>query len=1308
MIFFLKQQIVDFLKAVIKKQVWVAGYINHHGTYVRPHFSVVNASPDHDDHTVATGQSKKKYEQDAHKHLSKQADHNALSTEHQAGNVLHLATHMQKEASQKSDVSTLKKKIIAGKSPTNGEWKSFLSASDEQKKSIIAAVNDAGKYDLFSQLLKEHVDKHGIQDFTKPEVHSDSETVDEKPDTENLPAKKEKSEQSDGIDYDSELNNIANLPAGNNKKKAHDELSKHADWGKWSSKEKHDKVKTLYAEKQTADNASSNISKFKKALKSGKSPSATLIEAFKALPEEKQKAIIADLGGEDVVRKYIANVKSDAKVDVTEPAKQPAESSHSALKVKTFTHSQKGHTVYSVPLPQKLCDADYKAVASLAKQAGGFYSSFKKDGAIPGFYFKSHEKAQEFAQQAGEAYNAIDANGYGAVSAMIADKKLSGKGPEVVAGTSNDAPIGTHANLMDVEYQKESFGWFDPKTQKTIDSNSMVGAALEILSGHSPSDDFLNSADSAKKEASIEVAIEDGHVDLNSNPNFITDALGQMFPAGENGPKDGDIKTINGVQYILQSGRWHKVDTDEPVTSLSALLVPDGLSETTQQKLALTKDSLAQNHANLSVSIGKYKITISDKNGGWKQQFYNPVKYSNIGNEKLYKILQFLLSGKNLAGGSVKPEIMEAMEKAGYPIAETAGGKKKATKKNPVEQKILFTKPGQTISADSLKSGAFQSIDDWVEKPNTQKGSNPGGEFVDGDGNKWYVKFPKTEDHAKNEQLAAKLYEAMGIPVPALTIVKKGDKIGVASKWIDGLSKVGPDIRAQDGATSGFAADAWLANHDSVGTGYDNMLKDANGNAVRVDVGGSLLYRAQGDKKAGFGNEVTELHTMLDPSKNLYSAKVFGGMTISDIEDSVGKVLMVSDDKIKALVNKYGPGTIEARKELADKLIARKESMKSMYPEALDKALQAKKEAAKASFNPSNISTPPNFEDFYGDTGNGYKSGGPLSSHAFINESNNAAVSQIFELAKHGDLDALKDMKVPVFDKDSEHKGGIKEWVPAGQHPSKHVRAYYSNCLSEVDLQLNPPEMPSLGLIESASAFDIIGQHFSAVPPGKAVAAVDKAQKAGKYIVLGKVSDFLSLDAPDENDSVIASESWKDAAKKHYAAADQKAKDTFNVYVSSSGAKALNTALRNGSMSESVYGKTISDHLNDFKQLLVDIPEGSTFIRNMGEKGYGQAPDSKDIKELQQFLLSTGPGTVVQEPGFTSTSWSGGNKILSNNDIQWRFTAGKDVKMFPAWLTANSGVGVGLLPPNARYVIRGANKVGKTVVVDAYILPTED
>lgn len=353
----------------------------------------------------------------------------------------------------------------------------------------------------------------------------------------------------------------------------------------------------------------------------------------------------------------------------------------------------------------------------------------------------------------------------------------------------------------------------------------------------------------------------------------------------------------------------------------------------------------------------------------------------------------------------------------------------------------------------------------------------------------------------------------------------------------------------------------------------------------------------------------------------------------------------------------------------------------------------ATKEKGKPVFKPENLTAPPNFKDWNG-TGKG------LSSKDYVNEANNEAVKLIFATAQKGDPLALAQLTYAAVNKETGATEGTKLMK---DHPSQHVKAYQSNLIQEIDLQLNPPKMPRLGVITHGT-LEEISAALAPVPAGKSVAAVPKNQKAGKYIVLGKANPVQNL--PKADDSVASSAAWKKSAVDHYNAAPSDARETFSHYVTTSGARALNTALREGNLATTTGGKSVKKHVEDFNKLLVDIPEGSTFVRNMGNSGYGQTPNKKEIADLQQFLMSAEKGTVVQEPGFSSSSW--GKQILGNNDIQWQFTAGKGVKAFPAWLSANMGEGESLFPPNQRYMITGAKKKGKTVVVEAVLLPYVD
>lgn len=222
---------------------------------------------------------------------------------------------------------------------------------------------------------------------------------------------------------------------------------------------------------------------------------------------------------------------------------------------------------------------------------------------------------------------------------------------------------------------------------------------------------------------------------------------------------------------------------------------------------------------------------------------------------------------------------------------------------------------------------APENIDGW-KQVGKQAGSNPGGEYEDADGDRWYCKFPDKEDIAKNEVLACKLYEAAGVAVPDVKLVEQDGEVGLASRMLDGVKKDQAKVTSGKlpGVFSGFAADAWLANWDVAGTGYDNLLvKD--GKAVRIDAGGSLLFRAQGSPKgSAFGNSVGEAQSFLDP-KNHWSYSVFKGIPQKAIVDGVERIAAISDEQITSLVKEFGPGGRMGKQKLAEKLISRKNDL---------------------------------------------------------------------------------------------------------------------------------------------------------------------------------------------------------------------------------------------------------------------------------------------------------------------------------------------------------------------------------------------
>lgn len=197
------------------------------------------------------------------------------------------------------------------------------------------------------------------------------------------------------------------------------------------------------------------------------------------------------------------------------------------------------------------------------------------------------------------------------------------------------------------------------------------------------------------------------------------------------------------------------------------------------------------------------------------------------------------------------------------------------------------------------------------KKVGGQGGSNDGALYENAtNGERWYVKTPATEDHARNEVLAAQLYRAAGVDVPDVVLATRNGKVSVASKIVDGLEKTGPGQLRDAGAGRGFAVDAWLSNWDVVGLSYDNMLV-RDGKAFRLDTGGAMVFRAQGAKKLDHqflaSKSVGELDDLRKAAINPQASSVFADLQVDELVEGMDRVLSVTPEQIRDLVAAVGP-----------------------------------------------------------------------------------------------------------------------------------------------------------------------------------------------------------------------------------------------------------------------------------------------------------------------------------------------------------------------------------------------------------------
>lgn len=146
-------------------------------------------------------------------------------------------------------------------------------------------------------------------------------------------------------------------------------------------------------------------------------------------------------------------------------------------------------------------------------------------------------------------------------------------------------------------------------------------------------------------------------------------------------------------------------------------------------------------------------------------------------------------------------------------------------------------------------------------------GSNGAKIGKDAQGRRWLSKaYGGNADRVATELVSNATYRVMGADTPTAGRGEFNGKPTVTYPLVDAhpahntFHKGGPSSRVG----KHFMTDALLANWDVAGLSDDNVLWTPDGRPVRVDQGGTLEYRAQGQKKE-FGPVPKEVWSMLAP-----------------------------------------------------------------------------------------------------------------------------------------------------------------------------------------------------------------------------------------------------------------------------------------------------------------------------------------------------------------------------------------------------------------------------------------------------------
>lgn len=258
----------------------------------------------------------------------------------------------------------------------------------------------------------------------------------------------------------------------------------------------------------------------------------------------------------------------------------------------------------------------------------------------------------------------------------------------------------------------------------------------------------------------------------------------------------------------------------------------------------------------------------------------------------------------------------------------------------PDEARIhLQGKVDHEILDDFLNGGQKQELGDRLKSiPGTQKGSNPGGLYLDEKtGQKYYAKFYQNADQARSEYAANEIARSIGLGAPESELIEMVGPSGrkefsIVTKWEEGLQKLnlkGPNTLDEFGEqiAKHHLNAALVENWDVVGLEYDNLLLMPDGKIIVVDSGGSFRFRAQGLNKPYLASP-DAFDSLLDPGKNYQAHSVlnpvFEKYTKANSEKLAAWLKEIDEDRISEIFQKSG---MQDWRELKSNFLSRKNEL---------------------------------------------------------------------------------------------------------------------------------------------------------------------------------------------------------------------------------------------------------------------------------------------------------------------------------------------------------------------------------------------
>lgn len=631
---------------------------------------------------------------------------------------------------------------------------------------------------------------------------------------------------------------------------------------------------------------------------------------------------------------------------------------------------------------------------------------------------------------------------------------------------------------------------------------------------------------------------------------------------------------------------------------------------------------------------------------------------------------------------------------------------------------------------------------EWTHLTN-KLGTVPGGKYKGPDGKTYYVKFHEYEQIGQNELLAGKLYAIAGGTIGDHHAVEINGKKAIAREWIDADKADWSKASHREAASKDFAVHAWLANWDAVGAGSENPMDNIrilpNGQALSVDVGGALLHKGGGQGKLDeFTDKADEWDTMRDSSINPSAAKVFGSMTPQQLVDSAKKLQHVSDEQIKTLCDKFGPGTESQKQGYIDNLIKRRDAilqkagLSKMAPGA-DMANPIPQSTTPASVPPPpqitsvknmtwqkkfdaiyaaaqsgdvqtvvNVSVKPNYQNTFGKQLYKYKlqvisamNGGGVAHYQpaevkpepppkIVIKPEDFPPKPTFASSNKANVaqneaavaDALKIAAT----------GDIEKLKAMELPPSANLKGWHEGLVATLHEQLHPPPPPM-------KVSGTLAEISAKVPVIKGAAAA--AQRVGFWVVAGELGGLPEINVPSGSFHSLSQKDWQDGQKSYDNLNSEEQSAIY--HYTQGGYHSINANLRKGSYSGEA-------------KLAADSTMKSMLPLKVGQKISRKHDfDADAFPNIQKLKDSV--GKVLHDKGCLSTST---NPQKWYGTVHWTLTVGPGVKGLPVdKFSGNKGEMEIILPPNTRILVTKV-KIDSTstsdgsVKAEALILPTLD